>query len=180
MRVLVLGACGAGKTTLARQLAHRLGVAHVELDALHHGPAWTPRPEFAGEVDAATRAPAWVVDGNYRAVRDLLWSRAEALVWLDLPLAVIEARVVRRSLLRWLRGEVLWNGNRERGPRAWIDREHPVRWAWSHHGTYRREYPPRLREPRFAHLRVVRLRSREMVAAFGAAPELWLASPRDR
>jgi hypothetical protein len=57
----------------------------VELDALHHGAGWVTRPTFVDDVDAATRGSAWVVDGNYAAVRELLWSRADTVVWLDLP-----------------------------------------------------------------------------------------------
>lgn len=34
-RVLVSGASGAGKTTLAVEIGRRLGVEHVEIDALH-------------------------------------------------------------------------------------------------------------------------------------------------
>lgn len=100
-RVLVVGASGAGKSTAARRIAGRLGVPHVELDALQHGPGWTQRATFVADVEAATGGPAWVVDGNYSAVRALLWSRADTVVWLDLPRWLVESRVVRRTLV-WL------------------------------------------------------------------------------
>lgn len=51
-RVLVVGTSGAGKTTLAARVARAWRLPRVELDALHHGPGWVPRPEFAREVAA--------------------------------------------------------------------------------------------------------------------------------
>jgi broad-specificity NMP kinase len=49
-RVLVAGISGAGKTTLARKLSARWGLARCELDALHHGPRLARRPEFESDV----------------------------------------------------------------------------------------------------------------------------------
>ena len=74
-RVLVAGASGAGKTTLAAALAQRWGLTHHEIDALHHGPNWTPRPTFEHEVHAFAAADGWVTEWQYTAVRPLLGNR---------------------------------------------------------------------------------------------------------
>lgn len=165
-RVLVVGSSGAGKTTLARALATALDTTHVELDALFQGPNWQPRPSFVEEVERASREPRWVIEGNYAPVRELLWARADTVVWLDLPRLLVEYRVVRRSLLRWLTREQLWNGNYEPSPLWWTDREHPVRWSWIKTTQYRAEYPQRFADPTYAHVANVRLRSRAEVARF--------------
>jgi adenylate kinase family enzyme len=165
-RVLVVGCSGSGKSTIARWLATRLGSPHVELDALHHGPNWVPRPTFEADVDKATRAPAWVVDGNYAAVRELLWSRADTVVWLDLPRWLVEWRVILRSARRWAMRIELWNGNREPSPLAWLDPEHPVRWSWTKHREYRERYAQRFAHPTWAGLLRIRLRSPAEVHAF--------------
>jgi len=114
-RAAVVGVTGSGKTTLAGALAARLGVPHVEMDALNWLRGWQPieRAEFRRRVDAVTSAPGWVTDGNYREVRDLVWGRAQALIWLDYPLRVNLWRLLRRSLHRIVTHEELWNGNRE-------------------------------------------------------------------
>src|SRR5579871_6058918 len=87
-RIVVVGSTGSGKTTLARHLACRLHLAHVELDALHWDANWVPAPTpiFRERVDAALSGPAWAVDGNYSKVRDIVWPRADTVIWLDYPL----------------------------------------------------------------------------------------------
>lgn len=68
-RIAVKGTSGCGKSTFAAELARRLGVAHIELDALHHGPNWAgPTADgFRERVRAAMDAnpSGWVIDGNY-------------------------------------------------------------------------------------------------------------------
>ena len=128
------GTSAAGKTTLAVRLGELLAIPHVEIDALFHGPAWTPRETFGAEVDAFSAEPNWVTEWQYSTVRALLAERADLLVWLDLNRAAVMRRVVRRTVRRRLRRQVLWNGNIE--PPLWTvltDPEHIVRWAWSTH-----------------------------------------------
>src|SRR5256885_17047360 len=99
-KIAVQGTGGSGKTTLAKELARRHGVPHVELDALFHGPGWTETPpeEFRRRVTAATDGAGWVVDGNYDSkLGDLVLGRAGTVVWLDLPLRVALTRVTRRA-----------------------------------------------------------------------------------
>ncbi|MBN1963509.1 MAG: AAA family ATPase, partial [Anaerolineae bacterium] len=94
----MVGTTGSGKTTLARQLADHLGCPHVEMDALHWTPDWTPSAVFQAEVAAALSGACWVTDGNYGAVRDLIWQQADTLVWLDYPLPVVMWRLWQRSV----------------------------------------------------------------------------------
>src|SRR5436305_15084117 len=79
-RIAVLGMTATGKSTLARHLARRLGVPHVELDGIIHGPNWVDLSdeEFHARTAEALCGDGWVVDGNYRAVRDLTIGQAES------------------------------------------------------------------------------------------------------
>ena len=115
-RILVCGLSGAGKSTLSRALAERLGLRYVELDALFHKPNWVDAPdeEFIPAVQAAIEGDGWVVDGNYRKVRDIVWDKADTFIWLDYSLPRILYRCTLRTTLRCLRREVLWSGCRER------------------------------------------------------------------
>src|SRR5205085_10649656 len=110
-RVAIVGASGNGKTTLGREVARRLEVPFVELDALHHGPNWAEPPleEFRASVAEATAGDGWVVDGGYeRKLGRIVLDRADTIVWLDLPLPVILGRLLRRTLRRIRTREELW------------------------------------------------------------------------
>jgi adenylate kinase family enzyme len=136
-RILVAGTSGAGKTTLARRVAALLDLPHIEIDALFHGPRWTPRDTFQSEVHRFSAGSCWVTEWQYSQVRAILAERADLLVWLDLPRALVMRQVIRRTVRRRLNRQVLWNGNCE--PPLWTlltDREHIIRWAWAtHHKT---------------------------------------------
>lgn len=170
-RIVVVGTSGSGKTTLALELAHRLALPHVELDALHWGPDWTEPPVelFRERIEAALRGGRWVADGNYGKVRDLVWGRAQMLVWLDYPLPLVMGRLVRRTLRRVFTREELWSGNRERLRDHLFTRDSLWLWALQSHPRHRREYPTRFLQPEFCHLQVVRLRSPRAASAWVCA-----------
>lgn len=157
-RILVAGVSGSGKTTLAGRIGAALGVPHTELDSLHHGPAWTPRPEFLDDVAELAAGGSWVTEWQYAEARPILTARADLLVWLDLPFPLTLARLTRRTVRRRLRREVLWNGNVE--PPLWTvftDREHVIRWAIQGRHKLRTRVPSTV--ARNPHLTVVRLDS---------------------
>src|SRR5438128_780842 len=106
-RITVIGTSGAGKTTMSQRLAAILGLAHIELDALHWQPNWTEstRDDLRRRVGNALDAEAWVVDGNYTHLHDLVWARADTVVWLDYSFPVVFGRVLARSLRRGWRQE---------------------------------------------------------------------------
>jgi adenylate kinase family enzyme len=159
-RILVAGISGAGKTTMAQALATRLHLPSHELDSLRFaGPQWAVNPDFHEQVAAIAAAPGWIFDSfGYPEVRDLLWSRADTVIWLDYPRTVIMPRVLRRSLRRTLLRERIFGGNVETLA-GWFSGEHPAWWAWSQHAPRRSEIERRTRDPRFAPLDVLRLHS---------------------
>jgi len=166
----VVGCSGSGKTTLARSLAGALAAPHIELDAIFHQPGWTPLDEetFKDRVVEATREDRWVVDGTYSVVRDIVWARADTVVWFDLPFVVVMARTIRRTVRRTVTRQTLWNGNKEPWSNLWsLDPEKSIiAWAATRHGVYRRRFGQAEHDPRWARLRFVRLRSQPEVDGF--------------
>ena len=167
---VIASASGSGKTTLGRALAVRLAVPFVELDALVHGPNWTETPddELRALLAPTLAADGWVIDGGYWGkIGDLVLSRADVVVWIDLPLQVWLPRLTRRTVRRLRGDEEIWNGNRETVRGALWGRDALFPYALRSHYTRRRTYPTRL-----APYPVVRLRSQAAIDAFlnGVAP----------
>ncbi|HYN92260.1 MAG TPA: shikimate kinase [Pilimelia sp.] len=162
-RVSVVGNAGSGKSTLGRALARQLGVPFIELDGIHHQADWRPLPaaEFRARVEAAAAGAGWVIDGNYASVIDLVWARADTVVWFDLPRRTVMRRVAARTVRRAVTRAELWNGNRE--PLTGMVRLDPgksiLRWAWTQHEKYRRRYTAAARDSAYAHLSFVRIGS---------------------
>jgi adenylate kinase family enzyme len=159
-RIVIAGVSGTGKTSTAARIAELTGIPHTEIDALFHGPDWTPRASFLDDVRALVAGESWVTEWQYADARPLVAGRADLMVWLDLPFRVTLTRVVRRTVRRRLRREELWNGNQE-GPlhHFFTDPEHIVRWSI----RTRNLYDQRIPAVESTGLTVVRLRSQAEV-----------------
>jgi adenylate kinase family enzyme len=158
-RINVKGTSGSGKTTFAKELARRVELPYVELDALHHGPNWSEPTdeEFRARVRRAMTSPGWVIDGNYEAkLGDTVLAEAETIVWLDLPLWLKLRRIWKRTKHR-IRDDVeLWSGNRESWRNALWGWDSLFWWMVRAHFRQKRQWP-RLYggDPRFVRLRSV-------------------------
>ena len=159
----MIGATRSGKSTFAHRLARSLDVAFVELDALFWESDWTSTPPdiFRARAEEATRATAWVVAGNYHHVRDIVWPRAEAIVWLDYALPLVFWRLTVRTVRRAVTREVLWSGNRENlGEHLMLWSERSLyHWLLKTYWRYKREYPRLFARPEHAHIEIVRFRA---------------------
>jgi adenylate kinase family enzyme len=152
---VIASASGNGKTTFGRELADRLGVQFVELDALVHGPGWveTPNDELRAQLEPVLATEGWVIDGSYQhKLGNLVLESADVIVWLDLPIRVWLPRLLRRTWRRIRGREQIWSGNRESLATALWGRESLIAWAFRSHFRRRREWPHAL-----AHLEVIRL-----------------------
>jgi len=167
-RVVVVGTSGSGKTTLARRLARALGMPNIELDALHWAPNWTEVPDevMRERVDRALRGAGWVVDGNYLKMHDIVWSRADTIVWLDFTLPVMFWRVSLRTFRRVVRRVELWHGNRESLRTALFSKDSIILWVLTTYKGRRRQIPELLAQPEHAHLKVVKLTTPRMADAW--------------
>jgi adenylate kinase family enzyme len=168
VRIAVIGPSGSGKTWLSKRLASALGLRHIEIDALFHGPEWesVSIDELRKRVAEATDGDGWVSDGTYhQMIGDLVFERVETVAWLDLPVRIVIWRLLRRTYVRKKHGTVLWHGNRG-GP--WRESLRFLVWP-----AFKRAFENRRQLPalfaRYPHIRVHRLRSDEAVRSFADA-----------
>jgi len=170
-RVAVIGTSGSGKTTFSAALAARLGVPHVEFDALYWLPDWQePEPEAwrATIEQTLDEADGWVADGNYSNTMDAVIARADTIVWLDIGMVTCLRRVTIRAFRRASSGELLWGTNREQW-RQVVGRNSLGWWVITTHGRRRRETEQRFENLALRGLRLLRFRS-------NAAADRWLGS----
>lgn len=99
-RIAIIGSPGAGKSTLARDLAARTGLPLVHLDQLHWRPGWVAAAPDEWQVRAAAAAAAerWIIDGNYSVTLGARLARADLMLWLDLPTMICLWRVAKRVM----------------------------------------------------------------------------------
>ena len=157
-RIVVIGVTGCGKSMLAEKLAQKLGLDFIELDALNWKPDWVESDieEFRQKVESATRAPGWALAGNYSKVRDIVWPRAGAVVWLDYPFPLVFRRLWKRTWRRWWTKELLWNTNYEDllpQFKLW-SKESLFYWQVYSYGRHKRQYQQLFASPEYSHLKV--------------------------
>jgi adenylate kinase family enzyme len=169
-RVSVIGTSGSGKSTISEEIARILGCPLLELDAVFHQADWAPLDpeEFRRRVTEVAAGDSWVIDGNYSAVRPIVWARADTVVWLDLPKRIVMRRLIWRTLRRAAGRQELWNGNRERWRNVftWNPEESVISWAWHKHGEYRERYAAAAADAANTHLRFIHLTSPASVRRF--------------
>ena len=170
-RVAVVGSSGSGKTTTARAIAQTLNCPSLELDSIYHLADWKPQSDDAFREcveDFLREESRWVIDGNYRLVRDLIFGNADTVVWLDLPRPRILSALLWRTLRRGILREPLWNGNRESLRDLFsLDPERSVLVrSYTRHEELGAGLEAAISAPQNRHLDFARLRSRDAVAAW--------------
>lgn len=154
MRYLVIGTSGAGKSTFAKKLACKVQASYIELDSHYWGPDWqaVPPEQFKHSVVEATQGECWVADGNYSAVRDLLWSRATHVVWLNYSRFTVFSRLLRRTLGDGITRKHLSHGNRESLRMAFFSKDSVLLWSLSTYAKNQSKFAALREHGEFAHL----------------------------
>jgi len=138
-RILIIGTSGSGKSSLAAQVAQRLGLPFFASDHFYWEPGWklVSLDEVHARLAEIVCREAWVLDGNFDNERELVWKSADCIVWLDYSFATILWRVASRNL-RWLvTRQVTWSGNRM----TWSQAISGIRHAVKSYSLKRRLYP---------------------------------------
>ncbi|MEV6353868.1 adenylate kinase [Streptomyces hydrogenans] len=168
-KVALFGPPASGKSTMARELSASLGLPHTDLDdILFAGAEPLPLDAFRAAAERVTRGDAWVVEGNYSKLADVVWHRADVLVWLDLPLTLVVRRIVTRSLRQLTGRENSAQARRLTWNRAFFGRRSLLRTAIRKHRHNRPRYARQVAGTAALGVRVVRLRG-------GREARAWLA-----
>lgn len=170
-RIVVVGTSCAGKSTLARQIAAKLKIKHIELDAIYWQQNWTPldTTQFRERVHSLVQGESWTLDGNYSIVRDLVWDRATTIIWLNYPFTIIFWRGLKRTIRRVFTREDLWNNNRESARLAFFSWDSILLWIIRTHWKRQKNYLALFQKTELAHLEVIQLNSPREVNLFLSA-----------
>jgi len=114
-RIVVYGATGSGKSTMARRLSELTGIPWTSVDDICWRPGWVSMPldEQLAYFDALTQTGSWILDSAYGGWRHLAHERADLVVALDVGRLISLTRVVRRTVTRIIRRQEVCNGNHE-------------------------------------------------------------------
>lgn len=164
-KILIIGSCGAGKSTFAVRLSERLGLPVIHLDKFYWNPGWvkTPEPEWHERVAELIRRDSWIIDGNYSGTLDVRLAACDTVIFLDVVRAVCLWRVLKR-VATYRKGS---RPDMAEGCREKIDLEF-VRWVWGYPTRTRPKILKRLEESA-RDKRVVVLRTRDEIENFLAS-----------
>ena len=139
-KIVVIGTCGSGKTTMGRALAQKLSIPCLDMDELFWLPGWKKRPfdAFESLVKQATNRENWIISGNYSKLQHLTLAQADTVVWLDLPLHVLLWRILKRSVLQHFTKATICNGNRQSFSQFWWLFKHLFTSYWSKKKRYQK------------------------------------------
>ena len=103
-RISVVGPSGSGKSHLCRTIAAQTALPLHELDHVRSdsGGGARSRADFIAAASEIAKRDDWIIDGHYRDVRQIVWARAEAVIWLNYPVSLVVWRLLRRVLRRKL------------------------------------------------------------------------------
>lgn len=99
-RVLLIGPCGAGKSTFGQWLGEATGLPVIHLDRLYWQAGWqaTPKEVWQERVQALVAEERWIMDGNYGSTLDIRLPRADTVLVFDFPRWLYMYRATRRII----------------------------------------------------------------------------------
>ncbi len=170
MKINIIGTSGSGKSTLARRIAAELALPCIEMDTLYWRPEWQGTPDdvlFAKLATALRASPGWVLDGNYNRTRPVKWRDVDLVVWVDYGFARTLRQAVARAAKRAWTQQELWpgTGNRESFRRSFFSRDSILLWTIKTWRSNRARYESDMHNPNYAHIRFVRITSRQQADA---------------
>lgn len=99
-KVLVIGSCGAGKSTFSKRLHEVTGLDLIHLDRFYHKPNWgkPTDEEWFRKVEELVSGDNWIIDGNYGGSMDFRMKHCDTVIWLDFNRVICSWRVLKRTI----------------------------------------------------------------------------------
>lgn len=159
MRIAIIGSTGSGKSTLAGQLSQHYNIPHIELDYYHFEPDWKEVPDevFRQRIGELTDAESWITDGNYSVLRDIIWHKADVIIWLNYPFTFTFWRLFKRTMSRVFTQKTLWHGNRETFTNTFASKNSILYWFLLNYSKLRKRYPALFKQEEYKHLTIIEL-----------------------
>jgi len=100
-RVMIVGSCGAGKSTMAVKLSAIIGITVTHLDILYWQPGWVEPgiQNWRQTVQNIVLNDTWLIDGNYSRTMDLRIARADTIIYLDFNRWICLFNILKRYFL---------------------------------------------------------------------------------
>ncbi|RZF50852.1 adenylate kinase [Acinetobacter halotolerans] len=168
----VVGTTASGKTTFSRQLTRKLGFMLIEMDDLFWLDDWqeTSDDEFFSKLQKQMdqAKDGWVLDGNYSRTQDIKLKYIDTIIWLDYSFSLNLYRSVKRAIIRAATQKRLWanSNNRESFRKSFLSKDSIILWMISHHAKNRKKYLEMMQNPKYQHIRFIRLTSPKQAAVF--------------
>lgn len=162
MKINVIGTTASGKSTFGRELATKIDVPYIEMDAVFWGPNWQQPSDnvFFENLESAISSPHWVLDGNYSRTTDIKWKNIDTVIWLDYSFARTLYQSVSRAINRAYLKTELWpnTGNYESFGRM-ISKDSIIWWCIKNYSKNRKRYLKVMNNPDYSHIEFVHLRT---------------------
>lgn len=167
-RINVIGTSGSGKSTFSRELANRLNLPYIEMDALYWKDDWkfANDEELMENIRKITESEKWLLDGNYNRTQPIKWKNVQTIIWLDYPFYLVFYRVLKRSIARLFDKKTLWGtNNRESFQKSFLSKDSIIVWMWTSFPNMKKRYS-KLFEKNTKDWQLIRLTSPAMAKQF--------------
>ena len=169
-RIIIIGTTGSGKSTLAKKLSDKTKIPFQSLDALFWKANWkqSSDEEFFNKIeDFISSQESWIIDGNYTRSQFITWTKADTIIWLDLPFYLNFYQSITRAFSRILSQQELWEGtgNKE-SLKLFLSKDSIIIWFFKCFWKNKEKYKIKMKDPKNQHLQFIRLKSRREINQF--------------